>query len=118
MRLLLDTHLLVWAMGSPERLPEELQSILEDPAHTPWFSMTRLWELVIKKALNLLKGGWQELPIKAQHALAVGDRPPLQRDPFDRLLLAQANTEALLLITADQELAKYPGPIRWLVPRS
>lgn len=132
MRLLLDTHLLVWAMGSPERLPEELQSMLEDPAHTPWFSVASLWELVIKKALNrpdfrvepnllrqaLLEGGWQELPIKAQHALAVGDLPPLHRDPFDRLLLAQANTEALLLITADQELANYPGPIRWLAPRS
>ena len=102
--------------------------MLEDPDHTPIFSVASLWELVIKAALHrpdfnvqpgllrraLLEAGWLELPIKAQHVLAVADLPHLHRDPFDRLLLAQANAESLLLITADQQLAQYPGPIRWM----
>lgn len=76
MRLLLDTHLLVWAMGSPQRLPAGLATMLEDPHQTPVFSVVSLWELVIKRALGrpdftvqpavlrraLLDGGWQELP--------------------------------------------------------
>jgi len=128
MQLLLDTHLLVWAMGAPQRLPEGLAPMLEDPLHTPLFSVASLWELVIKKGLGrpdfnlelpllrrtLLQSGWQELPIQASHALAVASLPPLHRDPFDRLLLAQAVAEGLLLITADQQLATYPGPVRWM----
>ena len=126
MRLLLDTRLLVWAMGSPERLPAGLAPMLEDPRNTPVFSVASLWELVIKQALGrpdfrvepamlrraLLDGGWLELPIQAQHALAVAALPPLHRDPFDRLLLGQATADGLLLITADQQLAAYPGPVR------
>jgi len=126
MRLLLDTHLLVWAMGSPERLPSGLAAMLEDPQNTPVFSVASLWELVIKKALGrpdfsvepallrraLLDGGWQELPIAASHALAVAQLPLFHRDPFDRLLLAQASADGLLLITADSQLAQYPGPVR------
>jgi len=60
----------------------------------------------------LLEGGWQELSIEAHHALAVAALPPLHRDPFDRLLLAQASAEGLLLITADHQLARYPAPVR------
>ena len=126
MRLLLDTHLLVWAMGSPERLSAALAAMLQDPANTPVFSVASLWELVIKQGLGkpdfrvepallrraLLDGGWQELPVQAHHALAVAALPPLHRDPFDRLLLAQASSDGLLLITADQQLAAYPGPVR------
>ncbi|MFM8936988.1 MAG: type II toxin-antitoxin system VapC family toxin [Vulcanococcus sp.] len=126
MRLLLDTHLLVWAMGSPERLPAGLAAMLEDPRNTPVFSVASLWELVSKQALGrpdfrvepavlrraLLDGGWQELTIQAQHALTVAALPPLHRDPFDRLLLGQASAEGMLLITADQQLAAYPGPLR------
>lgn len=128
MRLLLDTHLLVWAMGSPERLPAGLAAMLEDLRNTPVFSVASLWELVSKQALGrpdfrvepavlrraLLDGGWQELTIQAQHALAVAALPPLHRDPFDRLLLGQASAEGMLLITADQQLAAYPGPVRWM----
>ena len=126
MRLLLDTHLLVWAMGSPERLSAALAAMLQDPANTPLFSVASLWELVIKQELGkpdfrvepallrraLLDGGWQELPVQAHHALAVAALPLLHRDPFDRLLLAQASSDGLLLITADQQLAAYPGPVR------
>jgi PIN domain nuclease of toxin-antitoxin system len=128
MQLLLDTHLLVWAMGSPQRLPDGLAEMLEDPLSTPVFSVASLWELVIKQALGrgdfhvqpallrraLLDGGWQELPIQAHHTLAVASLPPLHRDPFDRLLVAQASAEGLLLITADQQLAAYPGPVRFM----
>lgn len=126
MRLLLDTHLLVWAMGSPERLSAALAAMLQDPANKPVFSVASLWELVIKQGLGkpdfrvepallrraLLDGGWQELPVQAHHALAVAALPLLHRDPFDRLLLAQASADGLLLITADQQLAAYPGPVR------
>jgi PIN domain nuclease of toxin-antitoxin system len=128
MRLLLDTHLLVWAMGEPERLPAGCAAMLEDPSNSLVFSIASLWELVIKQALGrpdfnlepsllrqaLLDGGWQELPIEASHALAVSQLPPLHRDPFDRLLLAQAQVEGLLLLTADSQLSLYPGPIRYM----
>lgn len=96
MKLLLDSHLLVWAMGELSRLGPALRELLEDPQHTLWFSVVSLWELVIKAA----------------HVLAVAQLPPLHRDPFDRLLLAQAEREGLLLITADALLARYPGPVR------
>ena len=128
MRLLLDTHLLVWAMGNPERLPAGCPAMLEDLSNSLVFSVASLWELVIKQALGrpdfnlepsllrqaLLGGGWQELPIEASHALAVSHLPPLHRDPFDRLLLAQAQVEGLLLLTADSQLSLYPGPIRYM----
>jgi PIN domain nuclease of toxin-antitoxin system len=128
MRLLLDTHLLVWAMGEPERLPAGCAAMLEDPSNSLVFSVASLWELVIKQALGrpdfnlepsllrqaLLSGGWQELPIEASHALAVSHLPPLHRDPFDRLLLAQAQVEGLLLLTADSQLSFYPAPVRFM----
>lgn len=101
---------------------------MEDPHNTPAFSVASLWELVIKQTLAradfsvqpavlrraLLEGGWQELPVQAHHALAVASLPPLHRDPFDRLLLAQASADSLLLITADTQLAAYPGPVRFM----
>ena len=128
MRLLLDTHLLVWAMGEPERLPAGCAAMLEDPSNRLVFSVASLWELVIKQALGrpdfnlepsllrqaLLSGGWQELPIEASHALAVSQLPPLHRDPFDRLLLAQAQVDGLLLLTADSQLSHNPGPVRYM----
>ena len=126
MQLLLDTHLLLWAVVEPERLDVVLVGMLEDPLNTPVFSVVSLWELVIKRDLDrpdfqmepsllrqaLLEAGWRELPVEAHHALAVGQLPPLHRDPFDRLLLAQAQADGLLLITADRQLAQYPGPVR------
>ena len=126
MKLLLDTHVLIWAMGEPDRLGPALRDVLEDPQHTLCFSVASLWELVIKAALGregfqvqpsvlrrtLLDGGFVELPIEAGHVLAVAQLPPLHRDPFDRLLLAQAEREGLMLITADHLVARYPGPVR------
>jgi len=98
MDLLLDTRLVVWAMGSPQRLPTGLPGMLEDPHNTPVFSVASLWELAIE----------------ARHALAVAQLPPLHRDPFDRLLVGQATVDGLLLVTADSQLAAYPVPVRFM----
>ena len=126
MQVLLDTHLLLWAVGDPDRLDPALVQLLEDPMNTPVFSVVSLWEVVIKSALDrpdfrvepsllrqvLVEAGWRELAVEARHVLAVAQLPALHRDPFDRLLLAQAQADGLLLITADQQLAQYPGPVR------
>ena len=126
MQVLLDTHLLLWAVGDPDRLDPALVQLLEDPMNTPVFGVVSLWEVVIKSALDrpdlrvepsllrqvLVEAGWRELVVEARHMLAVAQLPALHRDPFDRLLLAQAQADGLLLITADQQLAQYPGPVR------
>ena len=124
MKLLLDTHLLLWAAGAPERLSATARALINDPANTPIFSVASLWEIAIKRGLGrpdfevdprrlrrgLLDNGYEELPITSAHVVAVDGLPP--RDPFDRLLISQAITEGLLLLTADARLAAYPGPVR------
>lgn len=126
MRLLLDTHLLLWAAGAPERLSVAVRELLEDRANTPVFSVASIWEVVIKRGLGradfrvepqllrrgLLDNGYEELPITSSHVLGVAALPDLHRDPFDRILVAQARVEGLLLLTADGEMAEYPGPVR------
>jgi PIN domain nuclease of toxin-antitoxin system len=126
MTLLLDTHLLLWTAGSPERLSERAHQMIADPANTLWFSAASLWEITIKRSLGradfrveprlfrrgLLDNGYVELPITGQHAIATEHLPPLHKDPFDRLIVAQAETEGVLLLTSDEVVAQYPGPIR------
>lgn len=126
MKLLLDTHLLLWAAGQPERLSSPARTFIEDPAHQLLFSAASLWEIAIKHALGrsdfradpallrrgLLDNGYQELAITGAHAVAVGNLPPLHRDPFDRMLIAQAGAFGALLLTADPLVAQYPGPIQ------
>lgn len=126
MRLLLDTHLLLWAAGRPERLSDAARGLIEDPANQPMFSVASLWEIAIKRGLGrpdfdtdprllrrgLIDNGYQELAITGEHAMAVDALPRLHRDPFDRLLVAQARIEGLLLLTADARVAAYPGPVR------
>jgi PIN domain nuclease of toxin-antitoxin system len=123
--LLLDTHLLLWAAGEPERLSEAARARIEDPANALLFSAASLWEIAIKAALGrtdfvveparlhrgLVENGYAELPIRAAHAVAVAALPPLHRDPFDRLLVAQAQVEDIALMTSDAAVAAYPGPI-------
>lgn len=125
MHLLLDTHLLLWAAGLPERLPPDARQLIEARENTPVFSAASLWEITIKRRLGrddfrvnpevlrrgLLENGYEELAIQSVHALAVGHLPDLHKDPFDRMLVAQAATEGMLLLTADVVVAKYPGPI-------
>lgn len=126
MKLLLDTHLLLWAAGMPERLPEAARDLIESPAHELVFSAASLWEVSIKAGLGrddflvdarvlrrgLLDNGYTELPITSAHAVAVSSLPMLHRDPFDRLLVAQALAEGITLLTADAQVAQYPGPVR------
>jgi PIN domain nuclease of toxin-antitoxin system len=126
MKLLLDTHLLLWAAGTPDRLPAAARSLLDDPQNEPIFSSASLWEVAIKHGLGrrdfgvnarllrrgLLDNGYAELPITSEHAVALDSLPPIHKDPFDRILVAQSMVEGITLLTADPLVAQYPGPVR------
>jgi PIN domain nuclease of toxin-antitoxin system len=126
MKLLLDTHVLLWAAGEPNRLSHEIRELLGDPENELLFSAASMWEITIKSGLGredfqvnarllrrgLLDNDYEELPIRSEHALAIDALPPIHRDPFDRILIAQATIEGIELLTADQVVARYPGPIR------
>ncbi len=123
MKLLLDTQLLLWAAGQPERLSVAAKRLLNNPRHELLFSAASLWEIAIKSTLGrddfrveprvlrrgLLDNGYTELPITSQHAVSIDNLPPLHKDPFDRLLLAQALTEGITLLTGAALLAATPG---------
>ena len=126
MKLLLDTHILLWAAGLPGKLPRTARTLIEDTENLLLFSPANLWEIAIKRSLGrddfqadprllhrgLIDNGYEELPIASGHALAAGDLQPLHKDPFDRMLVAQALEEGIVLLTADPLVAQYPGPIR------
>lgn len=126
MKLLLDTHLLLWAAGESSKLPPTARAMIEDRAHQLIFSAASLWEIAIKQALGrsdfradpallrrgLLDNGYTELAITGRHAVAVVGLPPLHKDPFDRMLIAQAIADGLLLLTVDPAVARYAGPIQ------
>lgn len=126
MKLLLDTQLLLWAAAHPRRLPAAARKLIADTQHELLFSAASLWEITIKNSLGredfrveprvlrrgLLDNGYIELPITSDHAVSVPALPDLHRDPFDRLLIAQATCEGITLVTADAVVAQYPGPIR------
>ena len=128
MSVLLDTHILLWAAGQPHRLPSVARALLEDPESEPMFSAASLWEIAIKHGLcrpdftvdprllrrGLLENGYTELPVTGSHAVAVDLLPAIHTDPFDRMLVAQAQIEGLTLLTADPVVGRYPGPIRLL----
>ncbi len=126
MKLLLDTQILLWAAGEPDRLPATARELLTDPGNELIFSAASLWEVAIKNSLGredfrvdprllrrgLLDNGYVELAITSQHAVNVDGLPPVHRDPFDRLLIAQALVEGITLLTSAARLAEYPGPVR------
>ena len=126
MRLLLDTHLLLWAAGTPERLPPGARELLDDPENAPVFSSASLWEVAIKHGLGrrdfrvdarllrrgLLDNGYDELPITGEPAVALDSLPPIHKDPFDRILIVQSMVEGITLLTVDPLIAQYPAPIR------
>ena len=126
MKLLLDTHLLLWAAGEPDRLSAEARSLIGNPENEPLFSAASLWEVAIKRGLGrndfkvearllrrgLLDNGYGELPIVSDHVVAIESLPTLHKDPFDRVLVAQATVEGVTLLTTDSLVAQYPGPIR------
>ena len=128
MNLLLDTHVLLWAAGEPDRLPADARSLIEDPASELVYSAVSLWEVAIKKGLGredfrvdprvlrrgLLEHNYTELVVTGAHAVAVDALPPIHKDPFDRLLVAQAQIEGMTLLTVDEVVGRYPGPVQLL----
>ena len=123
MKLLLDTHLLLWAASEPGRLPVEARALLQDLSNELLFSSASLWEISIKSGLGrddfrvnprvlrrgLLDNGYLELPVTSAHAVAIDVLPPLHKDPFDRLLIAQSMVEGIILLTSDELVAQYPS---------
>lgn len=128
MKLLLDTHIILWAAGRPEQLPEAAFRAIEDRQNELMFSPISIWEVSIKRGLGradfsvdprllrrgLLDSRYEELVVTSEHAAAVDGLPPLHNDPFDRMLLAQSIVEGITLLSADKMLAKYPAPV-WTV---
>ncbi len=126
MKLLLDTHLLLWAAGKPSRLPRRARALIKDPGNELIFSAASLWEIAIKCRLGrddfrvdprllrrgLLDNSYSELAVTSEHAVAIDNLPPIHKDPFDRILVAQATVEGLALLTADPVVARYRGPVR------
>lgn len=126
MKLLLDTHLLMWAADGIECVPTVARALMADPENELLFSVASIWEVAIKRGLNrpdfqvdarmlrrgLIDNGYCELPILSEHAVAIDALPPIHKDPFDRLLIAQATVEGITLLTDDATVAQYQGPVR------
>lgn len=126
MKLLLDTHLLLWAAGQPDRLSATAAKLIDNAENELLFSAASLWEVAIKRGLGrhdfqvdprllrrgLLDNGYGELPIMSDHVVAIDSLPAIHKDPFDRILVAQATVEGITLLTTDSLVGQYPGPIR------
>ncbi len=126
MILLLDTHVLLWAAYEPERLSDAARAAIEDGANQPWFSAASIWEVASKASLGrqdftvdaqvlrraLLESGYVELPITGTHAAAIATLARIHDDPFDRILVAQARTEGVTLLTTDDAVAAYGPPVQ------
>jgi PIN domain nuclease of toxin-antitoxin system len=125
-RLLLDTHLLLWAAEKPTRLSAAALNLMKDTGNQLMFSAASFWEIAIKRSLGrsdfqvdprllrrgLLDNDYTELQVGSDHALATEVLPLLHKDPFDRILIAQAMVEGITLLTKDPLIAQYTGPIR------
>jgi PIN domain nuclease of toxin-antitoxin system len=125
-KFIVDTHLVLWLPIDDPRIRQEARSILSDPANEFVFSVVSIWEIAIKKRLGrpdfphdpreirrlLIRNGYEELAIESRHAVMVDSIPLIHKDPFDRILIAQALVEGITLLTADPVIASYPGPIR------
>ncbi|MEA2260571.1 MAG: hypothetical protein QOJ51_3396 [Acidobacteriaceae bacterium] len=126
MRLLLDTHLLLWAAEEPTRLSDAARKLMNNGGNDLMFSAASFWEIAIKRGLGrndfrmdprllrrgLLDNDYTELQVGSDHAIAIESLPLLHKDPFDRILIAQAMVEGITLLTADPLIAQYAGPIR------
>lgn len=122
MKLLLDTHILLWAAGEPDQLSIKAKALIEDPENQLYFSAASLWEIAIKNKLgrvdfkvdlavlrrNLIDNGFEEIAINSAHAIGVDALPNIHKDPFDRMLIAQTAVEGITLMTADSMVAEYP----------
>jgi PIN domain nuclease of toxin-antitoxin system len=126
MRFLLDTHFLLWLPISYRAISRSARAVIADPANDFLFSAASLWEIALKRARyggdpgldpreirrQMRENGYEELAVKGDHVVAIDSLPPMHKDPFDRLLIAQALIEGITLLTADATIARYPGPIR------
>ena len=122
MKILLDTHVLLWVAGDTKQLSAHAKKLLEDPQNQLYFSTASLWEISIKNKLgrpdfkvdlpvlrrNLIDYGFEEVAINSAHTLAVETLPNIHKDPFDRMLVAQTIVEGITLMTADSAVAEYP----------
>jgi PIN domain nuclease of toxin-antitoxin system len=125
-KLLLDTHLLIWAADDIKRVPPDARVLMADEENELLFSVVSIWEVAIKCGLNrpdfqvdarklrrgLIDNGYIELPILGEHAVAIDGLPSIHKDPFDKMLIAQAMVEGVTLITNDESMAMYPGVVR------
>jgi PIN domain nuclease of toxin-antitoxin system len=122
--LLLDSHALLWWEADDARLSDRARERIERPDSTALFSAVSLWELAIKQALGKLRlpdsllsrlteEGFQEVPVTAAHGLLAGGLPRHHNDPFDRMLVAQASSEGLVIVTADTRIGAYNVPVLW-----
>jgi PIN domain nuclease of toxin-antitoxin system len=125
-KLLLDTHVLLWAAADSRSLPAAARALIQDADNEMFFSAASLWEVVIKSALGrtdfkvnarvlrrgLLDNDYIEMPILSEHVVGVDTLPAIHKDPFDRILISQAQVEGMVLLTADPTVARYPGPIQ------
>ncbi len=122
MEILLDTHMLLWWLADDRRLSEKARARITDPANTITVSAASAWEIVIKQALGKLKmdgdleqevldQGFDMLPVTFAHTAEVLTLPPIHRDPFDRMLVAQARVENLQLLTTDPQIVRYPANV-------
>jgi PIN domain nuclease of toxin-antitoxin system len=126
MTFLLDTQLLVWSMTRAERVSADTRSLIRSSSTKPLYSVISIWEVAIKYSLHrpdftvdpqqlkfsLDESGFRDLPIRCEHTFAIQNLPKIHKDPFDRLLIAQAIVEGVTLLTVDSDIAKYPGPVR------
>lgn len=126
MRLLVDTHILIWQAQDSNRMTEQTRDVLQNPRNELVFSVVSLWEIAVKNGKSrgefavdplalrtgLIEFGYAELSIQAEHILEVAEPQPLHNDPFDRLLLAQARVEGLTLLTVDSAVLPYGYPVR------
>lgn len=126
MKLLLDTQLLLFVASQPKRLSAAARKLLTDTRNDLVFSTASLWKVTIKNSLGradfaveprvlrraLLDNGYLELATRSEHTVQVEGLPNLHRDPFDQILVAQAQCEGITLLTTDAIIAQYPGPIR------
>ena len=119
MKLLLDTHVLLWWFIRPKKLSPRVRKMIGDGRQSVWFSACSVWEMEIKSALGQLEvpddllevageSRFTELPVTSVHALELRNLPMLHNDPFDRLLVAQARAEGLTIVTVDEKVAAYP----------
>jgi PIN domain nuclease of toxin-antitoxin system len=125
MRLLLDTHLLLWTTIVSSRLTARARQLIDDGENELLFSVASIWEIAVKRLARsadfdvdartlrntLLAANYVELPVTSDHAIATLDLPPLHKDPVDRILIAQSLVEGITLLTSDRAVSRYPGPI-------